>query len=98
MTKNTITIIAIILLVAALVVTSCAIAHSINKVNAFTRIDDGIIIEVNDNVVVVETTDGNLWEFEGEGYEVGAEVRVLFSNNGSVDCVKDDMVQKVWEA
>ena len=98
MTKNIITIIAIILLVATLVVVGCAIAHSINKVNAFTRIDDGIIIEVNDNVVVVETTDGNLWEFEGEGYEVGAEVRVLFSNNGSVDCVKDDMVQKVWEA
>ena len=98
MTKNTITIVAIILLVAALAVAGCAIAHSVNKVNAFTRIDDGIIIEVNDNVVVVETTDGNLWEFEGEGYEVGTEVRVLFSNNGSVDCVKDDMVQKVWEA
>ena len=60
--------------------------------------DNGIIIEVNDNVVVVETTDGNLWEFEGEGYEAGTEVRVLFSNNGSVDCVKDDMIQKVWEA
>ena len=96
--KNIITIIAIILLVAALVVVGCAITHSVNKVNAFTRIDDGIIIEVNDNVVVVETTDGNLWEFKGEGYEVGAEVRVLFSNNGSVDCVKDDMIQKVWEA
>ena len=96
--KNIITIITIILLVAALVVVGCAIAHGVNKVNAFTRIDDGIIIEVNDNVVVVETTDGNLWEFEGEGYEVGTEVRVLFSNNGSVDCVKDDMIQKVWEA
>lgn len=98
MTKNTITVVAIILLVVALAVAGCAIVHSINKVNAFTRIDDGIIIEINDNVVVVETTDGNLWEFEGEGYEVGANVRVLFSNNGSVDYVKDDMIQKVWEA
>lgn len=98
MKNNTITIIAIILLVAALAVAGLTIAHSVNKVNAYTRIDNGIIIEVNDNVVVVETTDGNLWEFEGEGYEVGTEVRILFSNNGSVDCVKDDMIQKVWEA
>ena len=98
MKNNTITIIAIILLVAALAVAGLAITHSINKVNAYTRIDNGIIVEVNDNVVVVETIDGNLWEFEGEGYEVGAEVRILFSNNGSVDCVKDDMIQKVWEA
>lgn len=98
MKNNTITIIAIILLVAALAVAGLAITHSINKVNAYTRMDNGIIIEVNDNVVVVETTDGNLWEFEGEGYEAGTEVRVLFSNNGSVDCVKDDMIQKVWEA
>ena len=95
MTKNTITIIAIILLVAALVVAGCAIAHSINKVNAFTRIDDGIIIEVNDEVVAVETADGHVWEFEGEGFTINQNVKVVFSNNGSPDFVRDDIIQWV---
>ena len=98
MKKNVITIVAIIALLTALAVAGCVIVNNANKTNVFTRIDDGIIIEVNGSEVVVETTDGNLWGFEGEGYEIGTEVRILFSNNGSQDFVRDDTIQRVWEA
>lgn len=95
MKKNIITITAIIALVIAFIAIAGIAINSISHANAYTRTAEGIIIEVNDEVVAVETADGHVWEFEGEGFEVGQTVEVVFSNNGSPDCVKDDIIQWV---
>ena len=95
MKKNIITITAIIALVITFIAIAGIAINSISHANAYTRIAEGIIIEVNDEVVAVETADGHVWEFEGEGFEVGQTVKVVFSNNGSPDCVKDDMIKWV---
>lgn len=95
MKKNIITITAIIALVIAFIAIAGIAINSISHANAYTRTAEGIIIEVNDEVVAVETADGHVWEFEGEGFEVGQIVDVVFSNNGSPDCVKDDMIKWV---
>ena len=95
MKKNIITITAIIALVIAFIAVAGIAINSISHANAYTRTAEGIIIEANDEIVVVETADGHVWEFEGEGFEVGQTVKVVFSNNGSPNCVKDDMIKWV---
>jgi hypothetical protein len=95
MKKNIITIITIIILIATLIAVTGIVINSISRTNAYTRSAEGTIIEVTDEVVAVETADGHVWEFKGEGFEVGQTVNVVFSNNGSPDCVKDDMIKWV---
>ena len=95
MKKTIITTIAIITIIIVLITCGLCIVKNISKTNAYTRSAEGTIIEVTDEVVAVETADGHVWEFEGEGFEVGQTVDVVFNNNGSPDCVKDDIIQWV---
>ena len=95
MKKTIIATIAIITIIIVLITCGLCIVKNISKTNAYTRSAEGTIIEVTDEVVAVETVDGHVWEFEGEGFEVGQTVDVVFSNNGSPDCVKDDIIQWV---
>lgn len=95
MKKNIITIIAIIALVIAFIAIVGFAINSISRTNAYTRTAEGTIIEVNGEVVVVETADGHVWEFEGEGFTINQNVKVVFSNNGSPDFVRDDIIQWV---
>lgn len=95
MKKNIITIIATITLVIICIAIAGTVINSISRTNAYTRSAEGTIIEVTGEVVAVETADGHVWEFEGEGFEVGQTVNVVFSNNCSPNFVKDDMIQWV---
>lgn len=95
MKKTIITTIAIITIIATLITCGLCVVKNISKTNAYTRTAEGIIIEVNDEVVVVETADGHVWEFEGEGFTINQNVKVVFSNNGSPDFVRDDIIQWV---
>ena len=95
MKKNIITIIAIITLVIICIAIAGTVINSIPRTNTYARSAEGTIIEVTGEVVAVETADGHVWEFEGEGFEVGQTVDVVFSNNGSPDFVKDDVIQWV---
>ena len=95
MKKTIITTIAIITIIIVLITCGLCLVKSISKTNAYIRSAEGTIIEVTGEVVAVETADGHVWEFEGEGFEVGQTVDVVFSNNGSPDCVKDDIIQWV---
>ena len=93
--KKTIIVISSIILAIILVVIGCTAYFTSNRVSAYTRSAEGTVIEVADEVVAVETADGHVWEFKGEGFEVGQTVKVVFSNNGSPDFVKDDTIQWV---
>lgn len=95
MKKTIITIVAIITIIATLITCGLCVVKNINKANAYTRSAEGTIIEVNDEVVAVETADGHVWEFEGEGFTINQNVKVVFSNNGSPDFVRDDIIQWV---
>ena len=93
--KKTVAIISVIIIIASLIICGTCFAKNITRTNAYTRSAEGTIIEVNGEVVAVETADGHIWEFEGEGYAIGQNVKVVFSNNGSPDFVKDDLIQWV---
>ena len=93
MKKTIITTIAIITIIATLITCGLCVVKNISKTNAYTRSAEGTIIEVNGEVVAVETADGHVWEFEGEGFTINQNVKVVFSNNGSPDFVRDDIIQ-----
>lgn len=95
MKKNIITIAAVIALVIAFIAIAGIAINSVSRTNAYTRTAEGIIIEVNGEIVAVETADGHVWEFEGKGFAVNQNVKVVFSNNGSPDFVRDDVIQWV---
>lgn len=44
--------------------------------------------------VTVEDTEGNLWQFNGTGYRIGDEVRLIMDDNGTAD-ITDDIVVEV---
>ena len=93
--KKTVAIISVIIITTSLIICGACFAKNITRTNAYTRSAEGTIIEVNGEVVAVETADGHIWEFEGEGYTIGQNVKVVFSNNSSPDFVKDDLIQWV---
>ena len=51
------------------------------------------VIDLEDNLVVIETEDGNIWDFEGDGYQIGDEITVRFDTNGTEDVTDDEIVR-----
>lgn len=95
MRKNIFTITAILIVIASLLTLGGVAVKMADKTSAYTRTAEGTILAVNGTVVAVETADGNVWEFYGDDFEVGQTVKIIFSNNGSPDTVKDDCIKWV---
>lgn len=56
----------------------------------------GLIIEIdNDSKVTVEDASGNVWTFEGTGYEVGQTVRMAMTTNNTDNIISDDTINDV---
>lgn len=64
-------------------------------VTAVQRTAGGFVSEVNGDIVTVETEDGHIWDFYGDGYAVGGFVEVVFDTNGTPDNVVDDAILQV---
>ena len=50
--------------------------------------------DVVDDLVYVETTDGNTWDFEADGvedWEIGDKCALIFFDNGTEE-IEDDMI------
>lgn len=51
----------------------------------------------NENTIVVETEDGNIWAMDSnKDFEIGEEVTVKFYNN-LTDEVEDDRILKIFK-
>ena len=58
---------------------------------------NGTVVDLeDDDVVVIETDDGNVWAFSGNGYEIGDNVTVQFNDNGT-ETVEDDRITHVYK-
>lgn len=53
---------------------------------------NGKIRNVTENLITVEDTTGNLWEFYGEGYTEGEELKITFFDGGTLDLEDDQIV------
>jgi len=64
--------------------------------------ETGVVVEIHDDIVVVETSTGNLFEFYGsEDWFVGDIVSMIMDSCGTAN-VKDDVIitvkySGVWE-
>ena len=52
-----------------------------------------VVEEVTADCVVLVDNDGEAWVFEGEGYEVGQAVIVVFNDMGTADIYDDEIIE-----
>lgn len=64
-----------------------------NYEHHYTR--EAEVIEVSGDLVVVEDNCGYLWEFYGNGYKVGQQVKMKMFTNCTHDTIFDDEIEKV---
>lgn len=57
----------------------------------------GIITEKDNNVITIEDTIGNLWEYETNSSEfsIGKKVELKMYNNGTDTNIYDDKIEKI---
>lgn len=55
----------------------------------------GTIVETKGEIITVEDTLGNLWDFCGDGFKVGEKVNVTFDSKHTDNTIKDDEIIKV---
>ena len=53
------------------------------------------VVEVHGTTVVAEDKGGNLWEFDGEGYTLGARITLKMHTNYTHETIYDDVVVEV---
>ena len=52
-----------------------------------------VVEEVTEDCVVLVDSDGEAWVFEGDGYEVGQLVIVVFDDMGTEDIYDDEIIE-----
>lgn len=81
-------------IILAILIMLCMIPLIIinNKLNEYTT--SGVIYQVtNEHWVLVKTTDGHLWEFDGYDYTEGQRVSVVFNSQGTPNKIDDKIVK-----
>ena len=69
------------------------LAFAIVGKNENTYQREATIIELGvDDVIACEDSNGNIWEFEGSGYQVGDEVVLVMDTNCTSNTIYDDMI------
>ena len=64
-----------------------------NYEHHYTR--EAEVVDVCGDVVLVEDTCGFEWEFYGEGFEIGQQVKMKMFTNYTHDTIFDDEIEKV---
>lgn len=80
-----------ILLITILV--SLLIAPVILVTKTHTHEVPAVVEEVTADCVVLVDNDGEAWVFEGDGYEVGQLVIVVFDDMGTADIYDDEIIE-----
>lgn len=65
-----------------------------NKANEY-KLSGKITMVTNEHWVMVETSDGNVWEFDGYGYKEGQKVTVVL-NSRDTKAKTDDIIVNVY--
>lgn len=60
------------------------------------RMCGAVVAEYDNNNVIIETEDGNLWEMENFYLEQDSYYLVWFDTKGTVE-IEDDEIVKIWE-
>lgn len=55
----------------------------------------GTVVDVENGIVSVADKSLNIWEFEGDGFEVGQKVTMKMFNNYTENDMTDDVIEGV---
>jgi len=64
-----------------------------NLENTYTM--DAEIVAISDEVISVKDSMNEVWEFYGDGFRIGDNVKVRFFTNGTDDTRYDDVIKSV---
>lgn len=56
---------------------------------------EGVVVEVNGDIITVEDFTGNLWDFIGDSYSVNDMVNMTMFNNGTSSIYDDSIIEVV---
>ena len=54
-------------------------------------VKDCVVVDVDNNVVTIQTAQGDYFEFFGDGFSVGDDVKVTFHDNETIG-ITDDFI------
>lgn len=74
----------------------CVMAILVGMGLGFVAVDsqyvkECVVVDVNNDVVTIQTTQGDYFEFFGDGFAVGDDVKVTFHDNETIG-IKDDFI------
>ena len=55
-------------------------------------IKECVVVDVSDDVVTIQTKEGNYFEFFGDGFSQGDVVRVTFHDNETIGVIDDFII------
>lgn len=70
-------------IIAVLLLITTALSGTVSTAQVVTA----SVVSTVDNVVTVETDDGNIYTFYGEGFENAAQAQITFVGNEIVDAI-----------
>lgn len=53
------------------------------------------VVEIEGDIIVVEDENGYLWEFYGDDYKIGQQVKIKMFTNYTHNIIFDDEIKKV---
>lgn len=60
--------------------------------NTFYTRHECMVVSYKEDIVVAEDKNGNLWEFQADGLEIGDVVNLQMATNGTEENIYDDEV------
>lgn len=70
----------------------CATPATTSTFDTYTS--EGFVWAVIGHTVAVRDFDGNVWQFNGNGYNVGDAVRLTMGDAGTPEIIEDDTVER----
>lgn len=77
----------IVILVVVFLLNSCSLLKMVNEYEM-----SGTVISTNNGIVGVELQNGTIFEYMGDGVEIGDKIQLVINVNGTDDYTKDDKV------
>lgn len=89
---NTIERIYYTFIVALMATTLLHVGIKVNRVFNHVYTMNATVISIDENEILVESEDGNIWIFEDEDWKVNDTLIIYFDDNNTVGSAEDDEV------
>lgn len=86
-------------IIIILLVLNCLISGVTLNDNLYAMQGTVIDIETDNDIIIIETTNGHMWSFEGiEDWCINDNCIVIFDTKGTTDIIDDEIVRTIYIA